>query len=62
MPPAWKPLGDFTVGFQGRQREALKPSFTVNQNAFVVTEITQFVRFYFVFLNFSKVYRAFSCT
>ena len=62
LPPDRKPFGDFSGGFQGRQREALKPSFTVNQHAFMVAEIAELVRFDFVFLHFGKIHRALSRT
>lgn len=58
LTPEGKPFGDFAIGFQGRQREALETSFTVNQNAFMVAEIAELVWFYFVFLHFGKIHSA----
>ena len=57
--PKGKPLGNFARSFQWRQRQALEPIFTVNQHAFMVTKVAEFVWFDFVFLDFGIINTAF---
>lgn len=60
--PARKPLCHCPLRFQRQENYTPKSSFTVDEDAFVVAEIAQFVRLDFVFLGFVVIDIAFAST
>ena len=53
-----EPVGNSSICLQRRKRHTTKATFAMDEHAFVVAEVAEFVRFDFVFFGFGVVHVA----